>query len=255
MRNVAYLTVSGKSDVRTSHRPDSARQPSRLHEHSQSPSCHYVGCMMMWVRFDCAAPYHRKVLSAGAEAAWLWAAGLCYSNQRARDGWRHPRVCTRELCTLDSRWTPTHVRKLAARLSEVGLWHPRPDGGWDIHDYAEYQHPALRAEQEKKKVYQREKKRSQRAKAESDDPSSTVEGQGVRVGLSRPSPRYASRCPRDVPWGRPRDVPWGRPRDVPWGRPRDVPWGRPRDVPRGRPTRSLLPVRSVPHRSVSSLHP
>lgn len=116
---------------------------------------------MMWVRLDCAAPHHHKLLLAGAEAAWLWVAGLCYSNLHTTNGVIFASALSALYPTTD--WTLRRMLKLSDRLVEVGLWHTR-DGGWEIHGYVEFQHPALRAEVERRKEYEREKKRAQRAK-------------------------------------------------------------------------------------------
>lgn len=87
---------------------------------------------MTWVRLDDGASQHRKVLAAGAEAAWLWACGLMYANrQPAKDG-IIPAVALPILYPL------RQPAKLAAKLVEVGLWEA-VDGGWRVHDYHDYQ--------------------------------------------------------------------------------------------------------------------
>lgn len=145
----------------------------------------------MWVKIDSAAPHHHKLLSAGAEAAWLWLAGLCYANAHATDGV----IPSSALSALypTTKWTLRRVLKLADRLVEVGLWHPRDDGGWTIHDYGEYQQPALRTEVDSRKLKWREKKRAQRAKTDSSDlPASSI-GREISPGRhSNSSARTAS---------------------------------------------------------------
>jgi hypothetical protein len=40
----------------------------------------------MWVRIDDGAPLHPRPLTAGAEAPWLWVAGLAHCNRATTNG-------------------------------------------------------------------------------------------------------------------------------------------------------------------------
>jgi hypothetical protein len=85
-----------------------------------------------WVSIDDNAPDHRKQLAAGPAACWLWVCGLCYANrQPARDGFI-PEAKALILYPLPN------VKREIAKLVEVKLWD-RADGGYQIHDYADYQ--------------------------------------------------------------------------------------------------------------------
>lgn len=90
---------------------------------------------MSWVRLDENASEHRKLVAAGGEAAWLWACGLMFCNrQNDHDGFIPDAQVTR----LYAGYSTTKARKLAEKLAEVSLWH-RVDGGYQIHDYHDYQ--------------------------------------------------------------------------------------------------------------------
>lgn len=114
---------------------------------------------MIWVRIDDAAPHHPKLLAAGPESAWLWAAGLAYSNRQTTDG-----VIAREVLHAlypHASWTARKLERLVAELVRVKLWELH-ESGWLIHDYGEYQEPALRESVESRREAAREKKRLQR---------------------------------------------------------------------------------------------
>ena len=74
----------------------------------------------MWVRLDCTCTTHRKLMRAGAEAAWMWVCGLAYANRHTTDG-DIPRDALTALYPTDE-WTPAKRRKLADKLVAVGLW-------------------------------------------------------------------------------------------------------------------------------------
>lgn len=164
---------------------------------------------MTWVRIDDGAPLHPKLLTAGAEAGWLWLAGLAYANRYATDGTIPPQALP-TLYPVES-WTRTHVGRLAARLVEVGLWTPREGGGWTIHDYSQYQEEALRASVDERRQYERDRKRRQRearkeALAEGlsrRDSPGQVPGQSRGTGAGQVRGTTASTSTPPVPAPRP----------------------------------------------------
>jgi len=85
-----------------------------------------------WVRIDDTAPEHRKLLAAGADAAWLWVSGLAYCNRSTS------RVGVIPFAKVSTLYPMKHWKKAAAKLVEVGLWEEAEDG-YRIHDYHEYQ--------------------------------------------------------------------------------------------------------------------
>lgn len=140
---------------------------------------------MLWARFDCQSPSNPKLIRAGAEAAWLWHASICYSNLHHLDG-----KISKDL--LPALYLP--LAKKASKLSKIlcqqRLWHDRGDH-FEIHDYAVFQEQALKEEHEAKleakREYERERKRAQRDKGQSTKPVPDIPGQNVH-SESTPSP-------------------------------------------------------------------
>jgi hypothetical protein len=102
---------------------------------------------MAWVRLADDFYDHPKVLSAGAPAAWLWICGLAYANRYLTDGFV-PAAAVRRLTDLDDPF------RLAAKLVDVGLFEA-VDGGYRIHDYAEYQPSAGDVKDQRQKTADR----------------------------------------------------------------------------------------------------
>jgi len=105
---------------------------------------------MPFVRLDDQWLENPKVAQAGTLAAHLYSAGITYANRHLTDGYVPAGILNR-LCD----WTdvthagePVTNQQLAERLVENGLWY-RVDGGFEIHDYFQFQ--PSRAEVEAKR--------------------------------------------------------------------------------------------------------
>lgn len=86
-----------------------------------------------WVRVDAALPRNHKTLSllpekGGDRALLLFIFGLGYCAEQGVDGF----IPTAAIGVLHG--TPKHADMLVA----AGFWDAIP-GGWNVHDYAEYQ--------------------------------------------------------------------------------------------------------------------
>lgn len=88
---------------------------------------------MAWVYLDNAFPDHPKVAAAGGDAAWLFVCGLAYVKRYETEGF----IPSAQVPRLTDRKSPNRV---AARLVEVGLWDPHPDG-FMVHDYHDWNRP------------------------------------------------------------------------------------------------------------------
>jgi len=83
---------------------------------------------MPWFKVDDALAFHMKALTAGNQALGLWVRAGSWSMQQLSDGFVPASIVT----ALGG----TH--KDARSLMQAGLWH-QVDGGFQFHDWAEYQ--------------------------------------------------------------------------------------------------------------------
>ena len=86
---------------------------------------------MAWVKLDEQFTDHPKIMQAGPLASWLYVCGLTYCNRLLTNG-HIPAGQLRKLADLDG------ADLLAATLVRVGLWDT-VDGGYQVHDYLDYQ--------------------------------------------------------------------------------------------------------------------
>lgn len=89
---------------------------------------------MTWVRIDDGAPEHPKQIAVGAPAAWLWVCGLCYCNRQKKSTGFIPAAKV----ALLYPFARPGAEALAEKLVAAGLWE-KADGGYQVHDYVEYQ--------------------------------------------------------------------------------------------------------------------
>lgn len=113
---------------------------------------------MPWVKLDDHFDQHPKVAQLSDSAFALFVAGLAYCNRSLTDGFIPSRVGLGQL-----RWADGNTAPPIRELEEVGLWEP-VDGGWQVHDYDDYQpsRESVLAEREaarKRKAKSRQKSR------------------------------------------------------------------------------------------------
>jgi hypothetical protein len=91
---------------------------------------------MPWVRLDDMLPTHPKIRALSDAAFRLYISAICWSNLHHTDGY---------LPSSQLRWLADirYPKRQVDQLTEAGLWHPA-QGGWQIHDYLEYQPSAKR---------------------------------------------------------------------------------------------------------------
>lgn len=87
-----------------------------------------------WVRLGTEMPRNHKILALlqmphGRETAFVWACALAYSGEQGLNGFI-PKTALPFI----------HGKAIdARRLVEVGLFDEAGAGGWNLHDWAEYQ--------------------------------------------------------------------------------------------------------------------
>lgn len=86
---------------------------------------------MPWVRLDHEMDRHPKVMEAGPLAFAMYVSALCYCNRYLTDGFVRAKVAP----------TLGNVPRPAQRIRELldaGLWD-KAEGGYQVHDYLDYQ--------------------------------------------------------------------------------------------------------------------
>lgn len=102
---------------------------------------------MPWFRLDDSFHSHPKVIAAGNEAVGLYVRCGTYAAEHLTDGF----VAKQIVLLYGSE-------ALAARLVEARLWH-RTRGGWNIHDYLDYNPSREAVEKERKAAADRQRRR------------------------------------------------------------------------------------------------
>lgn len=133
-------------------------------------------------------PHHPKILKAGPLAGWLWACGLAYANCYATDGFIPAEMVLRLIGFEDdlaTRLGPLgDPRALALRLVEAGLWEAA-EGGFRIHDFAEYQPSSSEVKRERDAAARRQAE-YRRRRAIARDVARNAEGDALLTRESQP---------------------------------------------------------------------
>jgi hypothetical protein len=127
---------------------------------------------MPWFKVDDQLAFHVKALSAGNAALGLWVRAGSWSMDQLTDGF----VPASIVVALGGK------KKDADALTTAGLWHA-VEGGWQFHDWAEYQPTKEQVEAERAAT--RERVAKHRTKRSSNTVTNAVTN---GVGTTPPSP-------------------------------------------------------------------
>nr|WP_241670751.1 hypothetical protein [Streptomyces lavendulae] len=105
---------------------------------------------MPWVKLDDRFPSHRKVALVSDRAFRLHVSAICWCAENLTDG----RITDRELALVAKI---RGIKATAKALEDAGLWD-RVDGGWEIHDYLDYNPSREQVLAERKKNAERQEK-------------------------------------------------------------------------------------------------
>jgi hypothetical protein len=135
---------------------------------------------MSWVRWDDQFPIHRKVERLSDAAFRLHASAICWCARNLTDGY----VGKDDLTAA----APRHFLTPEDLIDELVLrevWDP-VEGGWEIHDYLEYQPSKARVAADRKKAAERQRRFKARSNAVgSEDDGVTSGGNGVGNALEQ----------------------------------------------------------------------
>jgi hypothetical protein len=87
---------------------------------------------MTWAKLDDGFYRHPKSRAAGKDGRALFVASLCWAASHLTDGF----IATHDLGLIAAE-AEVKPRPTANRLVQVGMWEP-VDGGWQIHDYLDF---------------------------------------------------------------------------------------------------------------------
>lgn len=113
---------------------------------------------MPWFRLDDSFHSHPKVIAAGNEAVGLYVRCGTYAAQHLTDGF-----VGKSIVLLYGS------EALAARLVDVALWN-RTRGGWNIHDYLDYNPSRETVEKERKAAAERQRRSREAKLSQRDSP-------------------------------------------------------------------------------------
>lgn len=105
---------------------------------------------MPWVKLDDRFPSHRKVALLPDRAFRLHVSAICWCAENLTDG----RIAERELPLIAK---VRGIKSAAKELETAGLWD-RIEGGWEIHDYLDYNPSREQVLAERKKNAERQER-------------------------------------------------------------------------------------------------
>jgi hypothetical protein len=117
---------------------------------------------MSWAKIDDQFSEHPKVIEAGPLAGWLYVRGLCYAAKYLTDGFISDAQA--QQLSMFAGSSPELLQKLV----DCSLWE-RVNGGYQIHDYLDYNPTAesVKAEREAAKLRMQNKRSKKAVFAES----------------------------------------------------------------------------------------
>lgn len=138
--------------------------------------------MPLWFQTETRVRTHPKMVKAGRAASWTWVCGNCYAKDQMTDGF----IPDGMLASLVPGASLRDLKKDADALVAAGLWD-KVDGGYQIHDYLEYNDS--KAEILAKQEEDRNRKRKHKSEdlplgilmeddPESNNPAVSVSGSG-----------------------------------------------------------------------------
>lgn len=137
---------------------------------------------MAWAKIDDQFFFNPKVVRAGRDARDLYLAGLTYAAGQLTDGF----LPTGALALLAAMAGITGAEEAAGRLGAEGLWEP-VDGGWQVHDWPDY-NPRAKDVKAARVARAEAGKRGAIAKQKSSKSSGKTEANGLANGKQNPAP-------------------------------------------------------------------
>jgi hypothetical protein len=145
---------------------------------------------MTWVKLDDGFFRNPKTIAAGPQATLLYLAGLCYCQAGLTDGV----IASDAMGLLAAEARVPDWEPIADRLVAIGLWERR-SGGYQVHDYLEYNPPAEQVKRDREAAAERMRRLRSGEPPANNSPRSPE----VRPNISRSSPSPAHSRPSPTP--------------------------------------------------------
>lgn len=141
---------------------------------------------MPWFKVDDALAMHMKAFAAGNQALGLWVRAGSWSMHQLSDGFIPQGV----IAALGGGWDD------AAALVNAGLWH-QAEGGYQFHDWAEYQptREQVLAEREANRQRVAKHREKRRANGDGNANGNAITNGGSNRTPSRPDPTPTTYVP------------------------------------------------------------
>lgn len=159
---------------------------------------------MTWAKFDDRTPSNPKVMLVSDAAFRLWFSSVCHCCEHLTDGFLDKEIPT----VLPKAPSGAKLKKAIQELVDRGLWEALEDGGWEVHDFLDWNPSSeqVRAKKQARSEAGRrggQKSGKARSKKEANDEaiaSANAEQTGSK-NEPRPRPRPRPQDPPVVPQG------------------------------------------------------
>lgn len=127
---------------------------------------------MSWIKIDAGFFRHPKAIRAGRDGRILFIASVCYAGDGLTDGF----VPEGALALLAAETGITKPKEAANQLVDSGLWEV-VEGGFQVHDYLEYNTASGKVQAERDAA----KERMKRRRSENVRPNNPRSSENVRI--------------------------------------------------------------------------
>jgi hypothetical protein len=141
---------------------------------------------MTWVRIDDGFADHPKVVKIGTVALAIHVWAICHCARHLTDG----RIAHEDLAGCPWVFKRSALRRAIGRLEGTGLWDAC-EGGWQVHDYLDYNPDAASVREERRRAAERQRRWRERQKQRRNGVTRAVTDKG----------RNASPDPTPKAWG------------------------------------------------------
>jgi hypothetical protein len=154
---------------------------------------------MPWVKLDDGFAENEKVTGLTDRGFRLHVTALCYCGRNLTDGY----VSARTLRILAAILSWANAKRWAVELAATGMWIPDEDGGYQIHDFHEYNPTSDEVKVKRAEISAKRREAGKKGAANRWQTHGNDDGKGGSNGhleseWPRPTPASPERTPRAV---------------------------------------------------------